>query len=501
MEKRKFRTVGAIAIFSVLLSTIFAFRAWEKHFCMGVAVINESELQKYLPCDDLDLSMLAFNDKKVALDVESRTVYISQLSDKLDEKSRLEGIIRCSDPAYQLYFLNNDALKNIKNSVAEGHPLSLVICDGTCYQTVQVIVTTLPVIALDGEVTHLNDEGRAVFTGNFTIWTGSDPETNAYSIKTSDVQWHVRGNSTSGLEKCSWKISLKKENGNNNDLNLLGMGADDDWILNSLVMDDCKVREKLFMDLWNENARNVEYNYKMSSGEYVEILICGEYKGLFLLQRRLDAKYLGLENETILKETQYDATNAQAQYELRKAGCSESEIYAFMEQVYNGTDCSGYNAFNLVDTNLFLQLFMAWDNFGHKNMYHVLRKTDSGFEAYLIPWDTDMTLGLNWGSHGFYYAGISDSVNIRYELGVLEDQGLVSEKASAAQWKELRQGLFSEDNIKQKIESIYDQIALSGSVARDKALWGERYSGVDTVENLKMCVSERLRILDAHYGV
>lgn len=52
----------------------------------------------------------------------------------------------------------------------------------------------------------------------------------------------------------------------------------------------------------------------------------------------------------------------------------------------------------------------------------------------------------------------------------------------------------------QTIEGLYSQISLSGGAARDKALWGEHYGGVDTVENLIACVSERLRLLDTYYG-
>ena len=73
------------------------------------------------------------------------------------------------------------------------------------------------------------------------------------------------------------------------------MGADDDWILNSLTMDDTRIREKLFMDLWNLNVEKTDYNFKMSTGEFVEVVMNGKYYGLCLLQRRLDAKYLELE--------------------------------------------------------------------------------------------------------------------------------------------------------------------------------------------------------------
>ena len=55
-------------------------------------------------------------------------------------------------------------------------------------------------------------------------------------------------------------------------MDFLGLEADDDWILNSLVIDDTRLREKTVMDLWNNGAANEEYNYKMSTGKYVELI-------------------------------------------------------------------------------------------------------------------------------------------------------------------------------------------------------------------------------------
>ena len=95
-------------------------------------------------------------------------------------------------------------------------------------------------------------------------------------------------------------MSLKKENGENLNVDLIGMGADGDWILNPMNLDDTKLREKSAIDLWNNYIKNPANDYAMSDAQYVEVISNGEYYGLYLLQRRVDAKYLQLDKDTDL---------------------------------------------------------------------------------------------------------------------------------------------------------------------------------------------------------
>ena len=54
------------------------------------------------------------------------------------------------------------------------------------------------------------------------------------------------------------------------------------------------------MDLWNTYLAQEEYNYKMSQGKYAEVVCNGQYCGLYLLQRRIDRKYLELDENQFL---------------------------------------------------------------------------------------------------------------------------------------------------------------------------------------------------------
>ena len=67
-----------------------------------------------------------------------------------------------------------------------------------------------------------------------------------------------------------------------------------------MALDDFKVKEQFAMKLWNRLAEQSPWDYPMSSGAYCEVVLNGHYQGLYLLQRRVDRKYLGLSDGQIL---------------------------------------------------------------------------------------------------------------------------------------------------------------------------------------------------------
>ncbi len=497
----------AIAFLCALLALFFAigtFLFLERQHCMDVPLILESKVYEYTKVSTLDISQLSFNGEKVAADMANNTIYISQASGKLSHYSSLQGELRSTNPAYTLFFVKNNVLNDIASAVESGTPLSLVIVEGNLCQYVNVVITTLPVLNIDGEVTHKDEEGRDVLSGSATLWSGFDPYTKAYSTISSDLQWHVRGNTTAGQPKNPWKLSFKNENGDNKDLNLLGLGEDDDWILNSLTMDDTRIKEKLFIDLWNTMASETDYNYKMSSGEYVEVVINGKYLGLFLLQRRLDAKYLELSDEDVLlKVTYYQATSAEEAYEFVTPKVNTEEIYAIMQRVLDEKEPSSYNLYNVIDTNLMLQMSNARDNFSLKNMYHVLKKTDYGYEHFLVPWDTDQSFGVVWKPNiEFCYDGQQslEEFSNRMETPALQGTYPEYQQKAIERWNYLRQTILTEENIHAHIDELCGKLSTSGAIARDVSLWSNRYGGDDTVSALKEFVRARLAFVDEHYS-
>lgn len=504
LENRKIKLwvfLSAVFLFAAAVAALLCF---EKQFCMDVPVISESRLSGYTGDESLDITHLRFNGKKVAADIAGNTLYISQAPDKVFHYSALQGKLDSAKPSQMLYFVNTPVLEDVASAVQSGTPLSLAVVDGGQCRRVNVVVTTLPVINIDGAESHKNEEGRAVFSGDATLWAGLDPATEAYSTTAGRLQWHVRGNATAAEPKKPWKLSFKNSSGENQNVSLLGLGEDDDWILNCLTMDDTRIKEKLFMDLWNTIAAQTDYNYKMSAGEYVELVINGEYLGLFLLQRRLDTKYLELAPEDVLlKVTRYQAATVEEAYEFVTPEVNTEQIYAIMQGVFDRTDSSAYNLHNVIDVNLMLQMANARDNYSLKNMYHVLRKTEQGFDHFLVPWDTDQSFGTVWKTDtGIAYDSQQalGEFDVRMETSALQKIYPQYQQEAAARWKQLRGTTLSENEILTRVDALYTSLSASGAMARDVSQWSNRFGGDDSVGALKDFVRARLAVLDAYYG-
>ncbi len=503
LDRRNLKILVFSCVLLALVLAVGTFLLSERQYCMDVPLIPEGKLSQYTEVSTLDISQLRFNGEKIAADLAKNTIYISQAADILSHHSSLQGRLDSENTNHSLFFVRNSVLENVSSAVQSGTPLSLVVVDGSICQLVNVVITTLPVINIDGAVTHQDEEGRAVYSGFATIWSGFDPSTEAYSTISSDLQWHVRGSSASIQPKNPWKLSFKNESGENQNVELLGLGRDDDWILNSLTMDDTRIKEKLFMDLWNIIAAGTDYNYKMSSGEYVEAVINGKYTGVFLLQRRLDAKYLELSDEDVLlKVTNYQATSAKEAYEFVTPSVNTEEIYAIMQGVFEGRDPSSYNLYNVIDVNLMLQLASARDNFSLKNMYHVLKKTDDGYAHFLVPWDTDQSFGVVW-KEGFafcydYQMSLGE-FGVRMETPALQKTYPEYQQKAIERWNYLRQTTLAEEKILSYIDELYGQLSISGAFARDVSVWSNRYGEADTVSALKDFVRDRLAFVDEHY--
>jgi hypothetical protein len=91
-----------------------------------------------------------------------------------------------------------------------------------------------------------------------------------------------RGSSSQTLPKKPYGLAtLKEDNITNNNVSILGMPKENDWILNSLAFDPSLIRNYLSYDL----ARSTG-NYA-ARGEFCEVVINGDYKGLYIFMEKL----------------------------------------------------------------------------------------------------------------------------------------------------------------------------------------------------------------------
>lgn len=460
-------------------------------------VISREEAAQFTDVVNVDFGgILCHQGQPAAVDRETSTVY---LSCGLPADATLETLapeLTLGVGGYEIYLVADEFENNLQEAAARGHAFTLLVTDGTksCVQY-RVVLTALPVLRMDGRRAGSDGDGDDLYKGTLCLWSDK-------TVQMSSGQWHVRGATSKNRDKKSWKLDLTDASGENAPLDLLNLGTDDDWILNAMAMEDTKLREKLFMDLWNELASQTEYNRPMSTGEYVEVVIDGTYRGLYLLQRRIDETYLNLTEDDILLKglnTYAAATPAEA-YGIRFSNVAAEEVYGLIQGMFDRTDFSVLNMDNFLDISLFLAFSSASDNVGNKNVYLLLEPGTEGYRLTMIPWDTDLSFGVTWVDKICYDYGYSLSEYVaRREYWTMLKETPEIDSLLAARWLQLRQSLLSQEHIFRVLDAHLAAIQNSGALNRDLEKWGLYHQGADTVEKLYAFIEEKLPLLDAEF--
>ena len=112
----------------------------------------------------------------------------------------------------------------------------------------------------------------------------SDANTAAFLNYNGRINIEIRGSTSQTLPKKGYGLTtLKADNVSNNNVSLLGMPSENDWILNGLAFDPSLIRDYLSYNLSRQIG---EYATRTS---YCEVVINGEYRGLYLLQEKIKA--------------------------------------------------------------------------------------------------------------------------------------------------------------------------------------------------------------------
>jgi len=485
-----------------------AYFTWvEAHSTMGVRILSPQQREAYTQYAYKDLSnCLVFNGKPAAVDVDSSTIYLSQDITAGTQITELSGSLAVTQRGYSLLFAPDDRFSDLAGAVQDGHRFSLLATKGAdTYMEYHVVFTTLPVMRLDGSFSHKSQDERDVMLGDVCLWAPNDPALGRYSVKTSTTEWHVRGGTTAYMDKRPWKLSLKDQHLRNKDADFLGLGSDDDWILNPMVIDDTKMKENLFMQLWNIWEEEAPWNHRMSTGEYVELIVNQSYQGIYLLQRRIDEKYLKLEEEDILMKggAYFRSQNLETAYEISKTPLSREQTFALMEGLYTGNDTSSLDLNNFLDVNLFLNFAIAADNSAHKNMYYLLQKETDGYRLSLLPWDTDMSWGVIWddenGLFAYHYDEAMTKRVVRLEYSSVKRQVPELDTLMAQRWQAMRQSVLAEEHVLSLVDDMSTQLRRSGVLHREWDQWEPFFDGADTEQNLRKFLQERLLRLDLQF--
>ncbi|MBR5874371.1 MAG: CotH kinase family protein [Oscillospiraceae bacterium] len=508
VDRKKLHIVSLLFTRCLLIVSLIFSITIENKALMGIMTISPEEYNVLLSKESSEFDVeILFNGIPAATDEINNIIYISE---KIDDNSRITdmaGTLSVSNPNYQLFFVEDESVENISENLAGRDKYKVIVMrpDET-YTEYSVVFTTLPVLNINGIPTAEDSVGRIIHTGKIQFFDSLSAETGEYRTVSTNASWRARGNSTLIMTKKSWKISLENNSGEKENISFCGLGEDDDWILNSMSFDDLCLREKLTMDLWNSDKIFIDNKAPMSRGEYVEVVYNGEYVGLYLLQRRLDKKYLNLDDNSILiKGNSVVVANPNIKYyEIEHSPYTEEETISFLEKNFFSDITSNVNIENLIETNIFINMICATDNCLEKNIFRIIRNIDNNYEVNYLLWDTDMSFGMSWDeSIGFIYDfdGMLTPIVYRYDFYDIIQKKPTLETLIAKRWFELRNSIFSTENITTHVEELFNTITYSGSLQRDHDKWGLHYSGEDNMENFYKYINMRMKFLDEYYSM
>lgn len=153
-----------------------------------------------------------------------------------------------------------------------------------------IVIITTDINLKTGQRLEIVDEPRVL--ASMKIINRPDGSRNFYADRTTTeflnydgrVSIEIRGSSSQGLPKKPYGFTtLESDNVTNNNVSLLGMPKENDWILNSLAYDPSLLR-----DYFSYNLSRQMGNYAPRT-VFCEVIVNNEYKGLYLLQEKIKA--------------------------------------------------------------------------------------------------------------------------------------------------------------------------------------------------------------------
>ncbi|MFH0841454.1 MAG: CotH kinase family protein [Bacteroidota bacterium] len=149
--------------------------------------------------------------------------------------------------------------------------------------------SNLPIVIIntDGNVSIPDDPRvkanmKIIYRGEGQRNYLTDQNTTAYLNYNGSIDIEIRGSSSQYSNKKQYGFTTRQADGITvNNVSLLGMPAENDWILNSMIFDSALVRDFLCFNL---SRRIGEY---ASRTAYCEVVINNSYRGLYMLEEKI----------------------------------------------------------------------------------------------------------------------------------------------------------------------------------------------------------------------
>ena len=312
--------------------------------------------------------------------------------------------------------------------------------------------------------------------------------------------FHIRGQSSANFEKTPYRIELRRNNDDDAKYQLLGMPADGDWALRGPFPDKSLIRDALAYELGKGMGLQVpRYAFiELYLNLDGQPMAADDYQGVYMLVEKLEisSKRLNLQK---LKKTDLSEPNITGGYLLqfnmmaaeeplvKGTGWSDLEltdpndaqpeqlawITNYIQNVQNAMRSSnpsdtqtGYPAYIDIDSfvNYIIQNELAREADSYMRSTYIHKDRDKKLTAGPL-WDYDLGydcftgfggMGTTSTIEGWQFQGMGFGTTCDWFSRLMHDSDFQSK--INARWKELRQGILSDAQLKAKVTALSAQL-------------------------------------------
>lgn len=419
------------------------------------------------------------------------------------------------------------------------HILSQLQADGTWRQW-EMCFTTLPLVCIDADTeqmaaTFFTDKYKK-HPGFFTLIDPQNRTDGLHPLFAHTIGIRIRGASSSYFPKKSFSVEFRNDREEPEDIGLLNIRRDDDWILDAMYIDRARMRNRVATDIWNEindlpYAKENTEQCNGTHGQFVEVFVNGSYHGLYCLTDKIDRKKLNLKKTkngkdgsavprgllykgrawteaTILSGYRNEAQTNTLWWEgWEQKYPDDSPQAGYWEPMKRLIDKIAYNTTpdttvfrenvkdicyldNVVDYIILINSLLIQDN-QLKNAYISFRNIQEDPRMLLTPWDMDASFGRTWDGQV-----VGDAPHLWGFGGTLINQCCLFYRMIAEcpddfmpriheRWNELKKGVLAPEAVSERLDTYARLFERSGAWRREARRWPE-YMG-DLQEEMAYC--------------
>ena len=410
--------------------------------------------------------------------------------------------------------------------------IRMLIYDKDRWFESKLIFTTLPIININKFDSKVNSNYDDCF---FEIMDAND---NSLYV-TYDGKVRIRGAATTEFDKPGLRLKLNSVlKGDNNTeqkyYELFGLYPDNEYVVYTSNVEKNNIRNVFSTNLWFETCSK-DNQFGTDTGiqyRYVEIFINNQYWGLCAVGNSINKRILEVDTkinsdkypyENIYKANYYgerkymdiEKYNSYGSFaKLTNEGNPESwkPLEDYMKVLLYNQDVKTFyysvDLDNALDTYLYLNLIQGWDNAyfdggcKFRNMYLISKYNDKGQLKFMyVPWDLDRT----WGHEVEPDNNYSMDFTYNYDMIMNPIENLLSMNDQQIiylvnkKYNELRNNLWSDENLLRILNEYEKQLYGSGAYQRDRNRWPQNpHVDENNLKEFKDYVIQRITYFDEY---